>query len=356
MSAEGVALATREPTRILAEPRTRRIVRFALGTTIGSGFAYLIGFELPFLVPILIAMLLASPAPRPTVRSAAAFVLPVAAGAFVGVVLTRYLLQYPGIFLLVEFLVLYRIFYALAGGANPLRMVWLLIAALVIPLVGMASIGLAIGVAFGLVYGALISVGVTWFAHVLLPDLPGPDQGTGGEAPAAKPAPPPAARAAYARRSLTVLFPMLLLFMAFSLTSDAVILVYAGLLSLLPSFAAGWKQGKGMITANLIGGAVAIVFYNLLIVIPSIGMFLLLTLLVGLTFGDVIFSNRPIAPVIKSAFNAVVLLVGMSVTITGADAASKFYTRIAQIILAVAYVAVAFGFLEYLQRRRVKKA
>jgi hypothetical protein len=91
-------------------------------------------------------------------------------------------------------------------------------------------------------------------------------------------------------------------------------------------------------------------------VIPSIGVFLLLTLIVGLTFGDVIFSDRPIAPVIKSAFNAVVLLVGMSVTITGADAASKFYTRIAQIILAVVYIAAAFGFLEYLQRKRVKKA
>jgi len=149
---------------------------------------------------------------------------------------------------------------------------------------------------------------------------------------------------------------MLLVFMYFSLTSMAVILVYAGLLSLLPSFAAGWKQGKGMVTANLIGGIVAIAFYNLLIVIPSIGMFLLLTLLVGLTFGDVIFSDRPIAPVIKSAFNAVVLLVGMSVTITGADAASEFYARIAQIILAVVYVAAAFGFLEYLQRKRVNKA
>lgn len=354
MSAEGVALATRASPRILVDPRSRRIVRFAVGTTIGSGFAYLIGFQLPFLVPILIAMLLASPAPRPTVRSGAAFVLPVAAGAFVGVVLTRYLLQYQGIFVLVEFVVLYRIFYGLAGGANPLRMVWLLIAALVIPLVGMASIALAIGVAFGLVYGALISVGVTWFAHVLVPDLPGADQGRAAEARAAKPTPPPAARAAYARRSLTVLFPMLLVFMYFSLTSDAVILVYAALLSLLPSFAAGWKQGKAMITANLIGGAVAIAFYNLLTVLPSIGVFLLLTLLVGLTFGDVIFSDRPIAPVIKSAFNAVVLLVGMSVTITGADAASKFYTRIAQIIMAVVYVAVAFGFLEYLQRKRVK--
>lgn len=358
MSAEGVALASRTPSGILANQRSRRIVRFAVGTTVGSGFAYLIGFELPFLVPILIAMLLASPAPRPTLRSAAAFVVPVAAGAFVGVLLTRYFLQYQGIFLLLEFLVLYRIFYALAGGAKPLRMVWLLIAALIIPLVGMASIGLAIGVAIGLVYGAVIAVGVTWFAHVLVPDLPrGADVfAGGGKAKPERPIPPPAARAAYARRSLTVLYPMLLVFMFFSLTSDAVILVYAGLLSLLPSFAAGWKQGKDMITANLIGGVVAIAFYNLLIVIPSIGMFLLLTLLVGLTFGDVIFSDRPAAPVIKSAFNAVVLLVGMSISSTDAGAASKFYTRIAQILLAVVYIAAAFGFLEYLQRKRVNKA
>ena len=105
MSAEGATLASSAPVRILADQRSRRIVRFALGTTIGSGFAYLIGFELPFLVPILIAMLLASPAPRPTLRTAAAFVVPVAAGAFVGVVLTRYFLQYEGIFLLIEFLV-----------------------------------------------------------------------------------------------------------------------------------------------------------------------------------------------------------------------------------------------------------
>jgi len=358
MFVEGAALTSRARTGVLADPRTRRIVRFAVGTTVGSGFAYLIGFELPFLVPILIAMLLASPAPRPTLRSAAAFLLPVAAGAFLGVVLTRYFLRYEEIFLLIELVVLYRIFYALAGGANPLRMVWLLIAALIIPLVGMASIGLAIGVAIGLVYGAVIAVGVTWFAHVLVPDLPhgAEDHSGAGDAKPGRPVPPPAARAAYARRSLTVLYPMLLVFMYFSLTSAAVILVYAGLLSLLPNFAAGWKQGKDMINANLIGGIVAIVFYNLLIVIPSIWMFLLLTLLVGLTFGDVIFSDRPIAPVIKSAFNAVVLLVGMSVTITGADAASKFYTRIAQITLAVVYIAVAFGFLEYVQRKRVKNA
>jgi hypothetical protein len=354
MSAEAAAAPpTGAAGRTLSDRRARRILRFSVGTTIGSGFAYLIGFELPFLVPILIAMLLASPAPRPSFRIAAGFVLPVAAGAFVGVVLTRYFLRYEGIFLLIEFLVLYRIFYALAGGARPLRIVWLLIAALIIPLMGMASMGLAIGVAVGLVYGAVIAVGVTWFAHVLLPDLPDPASTTGGAGPPKEP-PPPAARAAYARRTVAVVFPVLVLFFYLNLSSDAVVLVFIGLLSLLPSFAAGWKQGKALILGNLIGGAGAIVFYNLLIVYPEITMFLLLTLLTGLLFGDVIFSDRPSAPLFKTAFNSVVLLVGMSVTITGADAASKFYTRIAQIIMAVVYVAVAFGFLEYLQRKRVK--
>lgn len=354
MSAEGAALDASH-AGFLMDVRSRRIVRFALGTTLGSGLAYLIGFDLPFLVPILVAMSLASPAPRPSVRAGVGFVLPVAIGAFLGVLLTRYFLQYRLLFLLMEFLVLYRIFYALAGGAAPLRMVWLLLAALIIPLVGQASIVLSVGVAWGLVKGAVIAVLVIWLSFALLPDPPAEaGSGSGGaEAKPARPIPPPAARAAYARRTLIVLFPVVLLFFYFALTSDAVILVYVGLLSLLPSFSAGWQQGKGMLTGNLIGGIVAIVFYNLLTVYPEFPMFLLLTFIVGLTFGEVILSTRPIAPTIKTAFNAVMLLVGMSLMGTGSDAASKFYVRIAQVMLAVFYVAAAFGFLEYLQRKRV---
>jgi hypothetical protein len=343
------------PSRGLAlDARARRVLRFSVGVTVGSGFAYLIGFELPFLVPILISLLLAAPAPRPTLRTAAAFIVPVALGAFLGVVLTRYVLRYQEIFLAVELLVLYRIYYALAGGAAPLRMVWLLLAALIIPLVGTASMGLAVGVAVGLVYGAIIAVGVTWFAHVLVPDSP--ESADEPAAPRAeRPVPPPAARAAYARKTLIVIFPVLMVFFYLGLTSDVVVLVFIGLLSLMPSFAAGWKQGKGLILGNLVGGAGAIVFYHLLVAYPSIWMFLLLTLVTALLFSDIIFSDRPIAPLFKTAFNAVVLLVGMSITITGVDATSKFYQRIAQIMIAVVYVAAAFGFIEYLQRKRVKE-
>lgn len=354
MSAEAVAQASGANAPLEGiDARTRRVLRFSIGVTLGSGFAYLIGFELPFLVPILIAMLLASPAPRPTLRAATAFLGPILAAAVLGVLLTRYFLQYRLMFLLVEFLVLYRIFYALAGGAAPLRMVWLLIASLIIPLMGTVSIALSVGVAIGLVYGAAIAVGVTWFSHVLIPDGPAVETAGGGPQPASRVPPPPATRAAFARRSVIVVFPVLVLFFALGLTSEAVILVFIALLSLMPSFAAGWKQGKALILGNLIGGAGAIAFYQLLIVYPTISMFLLLTLITALAFSDVMFSDRPAAPLFKTAFNTVALLIGMSVAITGVDAGSKFYARIVQIITAVVYIAASFGFLEYLQRKRV---
>lgn len=358
MSAEAVSTSTLPADGILSDIRTRRVVRFALGATVSTGLAYLIGFELPFLVPILVAMLLGSPAPCPSLRAGIAFVAPVAVAAFLGVVLTRYVLQFALIFLLIEFLVLYHIFYALAGGAAPLRMVWMLIAAMLIPLMGQASIGLSVGVALGLVEGAMIAIGATWLSFGLLPDLSVPDTAlTGGlDAKPAKQIPPTEARAAFAGRALTVLFPMLILFFVMGWTSQAVILLYAALLSLNPSFAAGWKQGKGMIAGNLIGGVTAIVFYQVLIVWPSISIFLLLTFVTGLVFAEVIFSDRPSAPLFKTAFNAVMLLVGMSVASTDADASSNFYTRIVQIMLAVVYVAAASGWIEYLQRKRVKSA
>ena len=340
---------------LLSDVRSRRVLRFAVGITLSTALAYLIGFELPFLVPILVAMLLGAPAPGPSFRAGVAFVAPIAVAAFVGVLLTRYLLQYRVIFLLIEFLVLWLIFYGLAGGAAPLRMVWLLIAALLIPLMGTASIGLSVGIALGLVEGAIIALVSTWLSFGLLPDSPEhPATVTGGlDAKPAKQVPPPEARAAFARRSLLVLYPLMLLFFVMGWTDQAVVLLFAALLSLLPSFAAGWKVGKNMIVGNLIGGVVAIVFYQLLLVWPSINAFLLLTFLSALIFAEVIFSDRPVAPLFKTGFNTVLLLVGMSVTIVGTDASSKFYTRIAQIMLAVIYVAAAFGWLEFLERKRM---
>lgn len=348
-------------TSALLDAHTCRILRFSIGVTLGTGLAYLIGFELPFLVPILLAMLLGPPGARPKLHGSIGFVGTIAVACAVGVLLANFLLPFRTIFLLVEFLVLYRIFYALAGGAAPLKMVWLLIASLIIPLMSLASVALSVGVAMGLVLGAAIAVGSAWLTHGLIPDpldTAGTQKSSGSAGKPGAPekqAPPPAARAAYARRSVIVVFPVLVVFFLFGLTSHAVVLVFIALLSLTPDFATGWKTGRSMIRGNLIGGAVAIAVYQLLVVYPSFTILLLLTLIVGLVFADIIFSDRPIAPLFKTAWSAVALLVGMSV-LSSADASSKFYLRIAQIMAAVIYVASAFGFLEYLQRKRMKSA
>ena len=213
--------------------------------------------------------------------------------------------------------------------------------------------GLAIGIAKGLVAGAAIAIASVWLAHGLFPDLPehaanDPEEATGA---AAKPLPSLEVRYRMAMTSTVVVLPVLALIFSLNLTGGALILVFIALLSLQPSFATGWKIGKGLIVGNVIGGIASIAIYETLVAYPTFGFFLLLMLLAGLVFGQAMFSDHPAAPLFKTGFNTVVLLVGMSVTITGTEAGSKFYERIAQIMVAVFYVVAAFGLIERVQKR-----
>lgn len=341
------------------DARSRRIVRFALGTTLASAIAFLTGFELPFLVPILAAMLLGSPAPRPSLRSGGGFVLTIGVASVVGLIVTRLFVHFPPAFLLVAFLILFRLYYALWSGKSPFLVVWLLIASMLIPLIGLASMGLAIGIAKGITAGAAIAIGAVWLAHGLLPDPPPPmapesasdttsASAEGGET---KALPPVEVRYRMAMTSTAVVFPVLVLIFSFNLTGGALILIFIALLSLQPSFAAGWKMGKGLIAGNVIGGLASIAIYEILVAYPAFTFFLLLMLLAGLVFGRVMFSDHPMAPLFKTGFNTVVLLVGMSIAITSTEAGSKFYERIVQIMVAVFYVVAAFGLIEWIQKR-----
>ena len=192
--------------------------------------------------------------------------------------ITRLFLDYPLVMLLIEFLVLFRAYYALWSGTSPLFVVWMLLAAALIPLIGFTSLALSVGIAVGLVEGAAIAMFVVWIAHDLFPDPP-PDPTEASVAPTPKQLPPPEFRAAKALLSTSVVFPLLVVIYAFNLSGGALILVFTAILSLQPSFAAGWQMGKGMIQGNLIGGAVAILIYNFLLVLPTFGFFILLMLL-----------------------------------------------------------------------------
>ncbi len=350
MSAE-FALAQGAVTTWRADARTVRIFRYAIGSTLAVAVAMGIDWQLSFLTPILALSFLGSPAPRPAPRAIVTFIGVVAVAGLVGVLVSATLLTYPIVFLLVEGLLLFLLFYHGARGAPALLITWLMIALTVIPVMALQSMVLAIALAKGLVVGAAGALAIVWLAHVLIPDPPsGEVHAPAAAAGGAKPAPPsPQQCVARAWLNTAVVFPVVAFYLFTGLTS-VLILVMIALLSMQPDVSKGYKAGIALITGNLMGGIAAIVTYELLVMVPEYGYLILLTLLASLFFGGRLFSGTPKAPLYGMAFSTLLLVV-LSTTSSFGEADAKAWTRVVQITIAVIYLVVAFGTIRVLRRK-----
>jgi len=334
--------------------RSVRILRYALGSTIAMAVAMGINWQLSFLLPVLSLGFLASPAPRPSLKAGFSFIAIIAVSCLAGLMLGKYLIAYPIVYIPFTGLVLLRLFYVKASGNSPMLTMWLLIALLVIPLITMSSPAIANMVAGGILLGATLTIFLTWLSHGLLPD-PEDFEMEPGETPAAaaRPAvPSPADRFLTAAISTLVVLPLFVFFYAFQMTSSLLILIFVALLSSQPGFATNFKIGKALIIGNAIGGFAAILFYELLVMVPEFGFLIMLTFLAGLIFGTRVFSDKPAAKLYGMAYSTLLLLIG-SVTSGGSgEASAAVYTRVAQIIVAVVYVVMAFGVADRFMRRK----
>ncbi len=336
--------------------RTAQVYRLAFGMTLSAGIAFYYAWPLAFISPVLAAKLLSLPK-----------VMPVKAGlAFIGILSATFLLsstlllptlRYPLVHLLLVGLILFRLFYAKAGGANPIIVVFAVIGVMAIPLVGSVSQSLAEGVAKGLSFGAALAVAMVYASAALFPDPPElgatvASQAGVKAARAAKPPPPPTRiRVALAMRSLVVIYPLYVAFLLFSLVDLAVVLIFAALLGLEPTFGRHWAAGKGLILSNLAGGLVAVLVFNVLVWVPAYPFFLLLVTLAGLVVGRLVFSGTALGKLMAGGITTVFVVLGP--TLTGdAEAGAKLYIRVLQIMTAVVYVVVAFGIMERLTRGR----
>ena len=156
MSAE--ALAESDVGRMDLESAHRRaqIYRLACGMTLSSGVAFGLAWPLSFITPVLTAKLLSLPKVMPF-KTSLAFVAMISGSFILSARLLLPTLSYPAIHLLVMALILFLLFYAKAGGTNPLLVVFLLIGALVVPLIGTVSVSLAILVSKGLIFATVVA-------------------------------------------------------------------------------------------------------------------------------------------------------------------------------------------------------
>ena len=145
---------------------------------------------------------------------------------------------------------------------------------------------------------------------------------------------------------------MILLYYLFQWSSSVLVLTFVTILTVSPALAKP-KVGLVMIVANVLGGLFGILAYQMLVMAPSFLFMLLLTLLVGFTFAERLFSSSKFAGIFGSAFSTFLLILG-TVTASDADAGSKVWDRVIQIALAVIYVVVAFGLADKL-KESIKK-
>ena len=292
--------------------------------------------------------MLTSPRALP-VKAQAGFLFLLWVGLTVGTELLLPLLSYPAVHLTFTGLILFLLFYAKAGGTNPLLIVFLLIGVIAVPLIGTVSPALARGVADGLFFAALVAVGTVYLAGVFFPDPPSSGVLANAAAETLTDSPDSRAKALLALRSLAVLFPLVVVFQLYSMTNASVTLVFAMMLSLEPSYGTHLRAGSDLILANLSGGLVAVVLYRLLVIVPSFPFFLMLTTAAGLIIGNQIFAETKIGKLLSSGVTAVFVVLGP--TLTGdAAAGSTLAIRLFFIFAGVIYVVLGFGLLERLTR------
>jgi len=150
--------------------------------------------------------------------------------------------------------------------------------------------------------------------------------------------------------TLTV-WPLLALFFAMQWTSYVDVTIYASVLAISAELKAGFKKGLAIIVANIGGALITFVMFNLLVTLPQLWFFTLLTLLVTLFMGQHKFSNTPTAALYSTALSGILIIIGESTGYTML-AGTKITTRMFQIIVAVVYIVLMFSLLESLWKRR----
>lgn len=321
-----------------------RTLRYALGVTSCVAIAFSLRWPLFHLAPVFTAFFLAQQAPVQPAREAGRLFTAILVAYVVGLVFSHLLLPYPLVYITLLGLTLYRIYYWVNRGGTSMLALLPLAAVMILPMISLNQGTLAHGFLLSLyfVVSAGLAVFIFLIAHTIVPDPVG-----ARAEPSALLQPFGSSRpdAIAALKSTVVVLPVATLFMAMNWVSELSIIVFVAILSLSSEAIHGRTHGSKLLTANLIGGSVTVVFYLLIVAVPEFEFFVALTFLTMLAFGSAIFSQGPQAKYAPPACLALLILIGASMT-EHAHFIDKPVMRVVFISLAALYVVVTLALLD----------
>jgi len=324
----------------LGNEKVHGILRYALGSAIIMMVALGFDYQLAYFTPVLALNFLAPAAKAPTLKSSAAFLLSVALASLSALVFSRIFLNYPLVFLPLLALILFHLYYTTA--LQPMK-VWLIISLLLVPMMSLQSAHLGSVVAVNLFFNALMALLLVWVIYFI---FPWSEPVTTGNNQVNTEQPSPRQRFISAVIKSLVVTPVLVVFFVFKWSDSLLVLFFIAILSMNPA-SANKKTGLAMILANLGGGLAAIIVFNLLSAATSFLYSGILTLLVGLVFGNGLFGDKPASPLFGMAFSTFLLILGNVISLAG-EAGDIVWIRIVQIGIAMIYMVLAFRLVDHI--------
>jgi hypothetical protein len=324
----------------------RHALRIACGVTLAFAVAEALGWRASFLAPVLALQLLAAPGPAPSLAAGVGFVAALALPLAVTLVLGPTLLPFPDLYVLAITAAVFAGFYwhTRSGSLGPFLM---LIVVTVVPVLMGASRSAAAEFAGILLQAGIAAILVAWIAHAAFP-APG-----AARPPTISPAPveqDPSPRVRSALLDTLVVMPLVLLFLVTNFPTAMVATVSTLVIVRQGSGPRGTRTALGLLLGNLIGGASALVAYQVLIAAPSLPLLTALVLLAGLGFGWRIATAGRSAPVFVIAFTTMLILFGAGLS-PFKETGTAFLTRLLYVLFAGGYAIGMLALTELLRAR-----
>jgi hypothetical protein len=322
------------------------VLRCVFGVTLALVLATTLGYLVPHITAIFVLMFL-EPNKKPLgLKKEIGLVLAIFLLGYFGVIVGKYIIDYPLVILPLLGLIIYWSFRFIKIPET-IRLLFLILAVL-IPFISLKANMLGSVVLTALLLNLIIALVVIRIAFFIFPI-------TTQEVIIIEKKKPIAYKNMnldkLAFNGLLVVFPLVFIFYLFNSNIAILTLVFAVLLSFDP-FIYQSKKGPALLFANVFGGLAGVLAYNILVIAPSYVLYIFLIISVSFYFVMNVYSGKKTAPIFKISFNTFFVIMGVIATSTN-EAGNTVWERVLQIGFAIFYVILAFKIVNTLNNPKI---
>jgi hypothetical protein len=313
--------------------------RIALAAAAGFTLGHLLGWDFPFL-PSLIAVQLLSSGASLDVKRAFGFVVLMAIGCSVSLLISLIFAERPAGLVLAIGILIFLEFWALARGKAAAAI--FLITTSFVPLMAVSSLELAYALVHDLVVGSILALLLIFLVYALIPiESASPQK---DEAKAA----PDGGDVATALANTAVLMSLFVYFMGAGTPTSIIVIMVTAITILQQSSIASRGAAFGLVMGNIAGGLAATAAYLLVTLLPSPAFLFIVMLFFGLVFAARIVAGGAAASIYAVGAATFLTVLGLGLSPLPQDSGTLFLSRVSTVILASLYTVGVASVLRWL--------